>query len=56
MRFTCAIACGLVAWSCVENANGASNLIFDKEALWIWNVIAALWAWSGVHVLFRGAP
>lgn len=54
MRFTCAIACMLVAIRCVDYGNGGKAVLFSVDALWLWHVIAAAWAWNGVHVLFRG--
>ena len=56
MRLVCAIACVLVAMSCVDKAISTDPILFAKEAMWLWHVIAALWAWHGIHVLFRGAP
>jgi hypothetical protein len=52
MNFTGFCACAIVAWDCAEKAVGAqSQSLLATNALWVWWVIAGLWAVSAYRFL-----
>jgi hypothetical protein len=52
MKFTGAIACGIVAWDCIEKATGLQpQVLLSADALWVWWFVAALWAYSCVRFI-----
>lgn len=55
MRFACAVACGLVAWSCGDRAVGLhEQVLFSPDAIWVWWIFAVLWLFIGFSVLIGG--
>lgn len=52
MNILGAVACLLVAWDCLGKALGTHpQSLFSADALWLWYVIAALWAWNGIKFI-----
>jgi hypothetical protein len=57
MRFVAAVACALVAMDCAGKAMGSvPQELVSPQHIWVWWIVAALWALNTITIAFRGAP